>query len=234
MPASLSALARAGDMWPIDAQRLRLVFSATSRAPARRDPRALRSRCDPRSRRASEPAHGLSGAACWGNLFLVMAIRSLPLPSDVMRVRRYGPRRTSPGATRYPIPDKCRDLQLRRHSVESSLHHAQPCIPAGRKRMSQPTSSSRPRRARRAVRDEAYTGPADVYREKWSWDKVAWGTHCVDCYPGNCPFKVYVRDGMVWREEQAGKFEQIESGVPDNNPMGCQKGAAWSQQLYSP
>jgi len=100
--------------------------------------------------------------------------------------------------------------------------------------MSQPTSSSRPRRARRAVRDEAYTGPADVYREKWSWDKVAWGTHCVDCYPGNCPFKVYVRDGMVWREEQAGKFEQIESGVPDNNPMGCQKGAAWSQQLYSP
>ncbi len=34
MPASLSAWARATDMWPIEAQRLRLVCSATSRAPA--------------------------------------------------------------------------------------------------------------------------------------------------------------------------------------------------------
>ena len=35
MPASLSALARATDMCPTDAQRLRLVCSATSRAPSR-------------------------------------------------------------------------------------------------------------------------------------------------------------------------------------------------------
>ena len=35
MPASLSALARSTDMWPIDAQRLRFVCSATSRAPSR-------------------------------------------------------------------------------------------------------------------------------------------------------------------------------------------------------
>src|SRR5436190_745794 len=34
MPACLSALARATLMWPIDAQRLRLVCSATSRAPS--------------------------------------------------------------------------------------------------------------------------------------------------------------------------------------------------------
>ena len=34
MPASLSCLARSTDMWPIDAQRLRLVCSATSRAPS--------------------------------------------------------------------------------------------------------------------------------------------------------------------------------------------------------
>ena len=34
MPASLSALARSTDMWPIDAQRLRLVCWATSRAPS--------------------------------------------------------------------------------------------------------------------------------------------------------------------------------------------------------
>ncbi len=79
-----------------------------------------------------------------------------------------------------------------------------------------------------------YRSWEDVYREKWTWDKVVWGTHCVDCYPGNCPFRVYVKDGIVWREEQAATFQTIEEGVPDWNPMGCQKGAAWSQQLYSP
>jgi DMSO reductase family type II enzyme molybdopterin subunit len=101
-------------------------------------------------------------------------------------------------------------------------------------RMSPESTSSRLPRSRRAVRAEEYTGIADIYGEEWTWDKVAWGTHCVDCYPGNCPFKVYVKDGIVWREEQAGSFTQIEPGIPDNNPMGCQKGAAWSQQLYSP
>jgi DMSO reductase family type II enzyme molybdopterin subunit len=101
-------------------------------------------------------------------------------------------------------------------------------------RMSANPTSSRSRRSRRAVRADPYSGVADLYREKWTWDKVAWGTHCIDCYPGNCPFFVYVKDGIVWREEQAGRFTQIEEGIPDNNPMGCQKGAAWSQQLYSP
>ena len=71
-----------------------------------------------------------------------------------------------------------------------------------------------------------------AYREQLRWDEVRWGTHCVDCYPGNCPMRVYVRDGKVVREEQAGTFPVIEKGVPDFNPMGCQKGVAWSQTLY--
>jgi anaerobic selenocysteine-containing dehydrogenase len=71
----------------------------------------------------------------------------------------------------------------------------------------------------------------DRYREKWQWDSVAWGTHCVDCPPGNCPFRVYVKAGAVVREEQAGTYGAVEPGVPDMNPMGCQKGAAWSQML---
>ncbi len=74
----------------------------------------------------------------------------------------------------------------------------------------------------------------DVYRGKWRWDKTFWATHCVDCYPGNCPYRVYVKDGAVLMEEQAGTFPTIEEGVPDLNPMGCQKGAAWSRLLYSP
>ncbi|MCK6563481.1 MAG: molybdopterin-dependent oxidoreductase [Dehalococcoidia bacterium] len=79
-----------------------------------------------------------------------------------------------------------------------------------------------------------YNGWQDLYRKKWDWDGVFWGTHCVDCYPGNCPMRVYVKDGIVWREEQSGSFNTIEPGVPDFNPMGCQKGASWSQSLYGP
>ncbi len=79
-----------------------------------------------------------------------------------------------------------------------------------------------------------YTGWEDVYRDKWKWDSVHWGTHCVDCYPGDCPVRVYVKNGMVWREEQSATIPTIEEGVPDFNPMGCQKGASWSQSLYGP
>ncbi len=68
------------------------------------------------------------------------------------------------------------------------------------------------------------------YRERWKWDRVHWGCHAVDCYPGGCPWRVYTRNGRIVREEQAGIFPVIEPGVPDLNPMGCQKGAAWSQQ----
>ncbi len=73
---------------------------------------------------------------------------------------------------------------------------------------------------------------ADRYRQRWRWDSVAWGSHCVDCYPSNCPYRVFVRDGKVVREEQSGTFSTIEPGVPDMNPAGCQKGAMWSQMLY--
>src|SRR3990170_495777 len=72
----------------------------------------------------------------------------------------------------------------------------------------------------------------DLYREKWQWDKVTWGSHCVDCYPSNCSYRVYTKDGIVIREEPAGVYSTIEEGVPDMNPMGCQKGACWSQLLY--
>ena len=72
------------------------------------------------------------------------------------------------------------------------------------------------------------------YRERWKWDEVATVTHCIDCYPESCPFKAYVRDGVVVREEQSGIFTTVEPGVPDMNPAGCQKGVAWSQLLHAP
>jgi DMSO reductase family type II enzyme molybdopterin subunit len=45
---------------------------------------------------------------------------------------------------------------------------------------------------------------------------------------------VYTKNGKVLREEQAGTFTPIEPGIPDMNPMGCQKGACWSHCHYSP
>jgi DMSO reductase family type II enzyme molybdopterin subunit len=83
-----------------------------------------------------------------------------------------------------------------------------------------------------STKESTHRASEQEYRERWKWDRVTWGCHAVDCYPGGCPWRVYTRDGKIVREEQAGVFPTIESGVPDMNPMGCQKGAAWSQQHY--
>jgi DMSO reductase family type II enzyme molybdopterin subunit len=70
------------------------------------------------------------------------------------------------------------------------------------------------------------------YREKWTWDSAAWATHCVDCYPGSCMYRIYLRDGKVAFEEVAGEAKRVFDDIPDKNPMGCQKGAGWSRMLY--
>ena len=75
---------------------------------------------------------------------------------------------------------------------------------------------------------------AEAYRKKWTWDKVTWGTHLVDCYPGNCLWRVYTKDGVVLREEQAAKYPIVDSNSPDFNPRGCQKGACYSNLLQNP
>ncbi|MDH3214044.1 MAG: molybdopterin-dependent oxidoreductase [Myxococcales bacterium] len=63
------------------------------------------------------------------------------------------------------------------------------------------------------------------------WDRAHFGTHCVNCVPGDCPIYVLVKDGKVVREEAAGVLEGVEPGVPDMNPLICQKGLAWSLEL---
>jgi len=75
---------------------------------------------------------------------------------------------------------------------------------------------------------------ADAYRERFTWDDVTFGSHSVDCYPGGCSWRVYTKDGKIVREEQAGLSVPVEAGIPDMNPMGCQKGACWSHCHYSP
>lgn len=72
----------------------------------------------------------------------------------------------------------------------------------------------------------------DRYRALWRWDETRFGTHCLNCM-GTCPYRVFVRDGHVVFEEPAGNLDPVRADLPDMNPLGCQKGAAWSQQLYS-
>jgi anaerobic selenocysteine-containing dehydrogenase len=75
----------------------------------------------------------------------------------------------------------------------------------------------------------------DVYRERWRWDKVVRSSHFVNCwYQAHCAWNVYVRDGMVWREEQVADYPQTNEYVPDPNPRGCQKGACFSERMYDP
>ncbi len=76
---------------------------------------------------------------------------------------------------------------------------------------------------------------SEVHEEYWKWDSWKWGTHRVNCYPGSCPFRVYVKDGKVVREELSctyPEFEDPDHKVPDYNPRGCQKGLQHSKAMY--
>ncbi len=80
--------------------------------------------------------------------------------------------------------------------------------------------------------DKDYQSFEDLYREKWTWDKVVHGTHGTNC-TGHCAFNVYVKNGVVWREEQQGQYgNQGGEDVPDYGPRGCQKGLRHSKYMY--
>ena len=76
-----------------------------------------------------------------------------------------------------------------------------------------------------------YRSWEDLYRNEWSWDSVGHAAHCINCM-GNCAWNVYVKDGIVIREEQIAKYPQVNPNVPDANPRGCQKGAIHSTAMY--
>ncbi len=75
----------------------------------------------------------------------------------------------------------------------------------------------------------------DLYRTRWSWDKVVRSSHFVNCwYQAHCAWDVFVKDGLVWREEQAADYPAVRDDTPDFNPRGCQKGACYSARMYDP
>ena len=78
---------------------------------------------------------------------------------------------------------------------------------------------------------QIYRGWEDLMRNKWTWDRVARGTHGTNC-TGNCAFNVYVKNGIVWREEQQGEYGFSGDDTPDYGPRGCQKGLRHAKYMY--
>ena len=79
-----------------------------------------------------------------------------------------------------------------------------------------------------------YRSWEDVYRDQWTWDKVVKVTHTrVNCISA-CSIDAYVKDGIVWREEQNATYEKSFADVPDFNPRGCPMGCVYSSVMYDP
>src|SRR4030042_2808606 len=74
----------------------------------------------------------------------------------------------------------------------------------------------------------------DVYRDEWTWDDVVHVSHLrVNCI-STCSFDAYVKDGIVWREEQNANYPQEFPDVPDFNPRGCTAGGPDAAQVEDP
>ena len=79
--------------------------------------------------------------------------------------------------------------------------------------------------------DMPYGTWEDLMRQKWTWDRVVHGSRGINC-TGHCAFNIYVKDGIVWREEQQGEYGRSGDDTPDYGPRGCQKGNRASKYMY--
>ena len=71
----------------------------------------------------------------------------------------------------------------------------------------------------------------DLMRHKWTWDRVVRGSRGINC-TGHCAFNIYVKNGIVWREEQQGEYGRSGDDTPDYGPRGCQKGIRQAKYMY--
>jgi DMSO reductase family type II enzyme molybdopterin subunit len=78
------------------------------------------------------------------------------------------------------------------------------------------------------VESIVYGDFTDVWRDRWTWDRIAKGTHTRSNCIAACSFNLFVKDGIVWREEQHAVYESPRPDVPEGNPRGCQKGVCYS------
>ncbi len=82
-----------------------------------------------------------------------------------------------------------------------------------------------------ATGDVAYRRWEDIMRNKWTWDRVVRGSRGLNC-TGHCAFNIFVKNGIVWREEQQGEYGHQGDDTPDFGPRGCQKGLRQHKHMY--
>src|SRR4030067_403250 len=84
-----------------------------------------------------------------------------------------------------------------------------------------------------ALPDIADFAPSNVQRDLWDWDRVVKGSHLTNCwYQRACNFNLYVKDGVVLREEQAGNYPPPnDPEAPDPHPRGGQQGACYAPRM---
>ncbi|MCU7842782.1 MAG: molybdopterin-dependent oxidoreductase [Candidatus Thiodiazotropha sp. (ex Monitilora ramsayi)] len=78
-----------------------------------------------------------------------------------------------------------------------------------------------------------YRGWEDFYRDQFTWDSTGRTTHGINC-TGSCSWKGYVKNGILFKEEQYADFPAISDQLPSYNPRGCQKGANYKEYIYGP
>ena len=79
---------------------------------------------------------------------------------------------------------------------------------------------------------QPYASTESIYRDQWTWDRVVKGTcNQADCIAA-CTLNLFVKDGLVWREEQNAIYEASGDHLPDFNPRGCQKGMVYADLMY--
>ena len=85
------------------------------------------------------------------------------------------------------------------------------------------------------ARERSYSRK-ELKQQSWDWDRVVKSSHITNCwYQRACNFNLYVKDGVVLREEQVGNYPSPhDPSVPDANPRGCQKGACYAHRMYDP
>jgi len=79
---------------------------------------------------------------------------------------------------------------------------------------------------------DAYRDWQDVWRQRWTWDRVVHSSHARANCVSVCSWNIFIKDGIAWREEQNAVYAASEPGVPDFNPRGCQKGACYTHLMY--
>lgn len=84
-----------------------------------------------------------------------------------------------------------------------------------------------------AVQEYDYRKWEDLYRKKWTWDKITHSTHWVGC-AAQCEWSVFVKDGIAFKEEQIEHPRSTDPESPDPGPQGCQRGACYTTNLYGP